>query len=107
MSYGAQQYQQQYPAPPPAYEEEARQPLFGGDDGDDLYKESVANSPLEVRMGTIVVFADIGRIDRWHKYTLAFVRKVYSILTAQVLGTVVMSAIYMYIASVKQYVQTK
>lgn len=49
MSYGAPQ--QHYPAPPPAYEEEARQPLFGNaSDEDDMYKETVANSPVEVRM---------------------------------------------------------
>lgn len=49
MSYGAPQ--QQYPAPPPAYEEEARQPLFGNaGNEDDMYKETVANSPIEVRM---------------------------------------------------------
>ncbi|KAI8139993.1 inhibitor of apoptosis-promoting Bax1-domain-containing protein [Fennellomyces sp. T-0311] len=86
MSYGAQH--QQYPPPPPAYEEEARQPLFGGDgsENDDLYKETIANSPLEVRM--------------------QFVRKVYSILSVQILSTCVMSAIYMYSEAAKLWVQS-
>ncbi|KAI9497357.1 inhibitor of apoptosis-promoting Bax1-domain-containing protein [Zychaea mexicana] len=87
MSYGAQ-HQQQYSAPPPAYEEEARQPLFDGGhaDDDDMYKETIANSPVEVRM--------------------QFVRKVYSILSVQILSTVIMSAIYMYNESAKLFVQT-
>ncbi|KAG2226511.1 hypothetical protein INT45_014255 [Circinella minor] len=86
-----QQQYQQYPAPPPGYEEEVRRPLFNGnhddyDDNDDLYKETISNSPIEVRM--------------------QFVRKVYSILSVQILSTVIMSAIYMYNETVKQFVQT-
>ncbi|CDH54107.1 glutamate binding protein [Lichtheimia corymbifera JMRC:FSU:9682] len=85
MSYGAPQ--QHYPAPPPAYEEEARQPLFGNaSDEDDMYKETVANSPVEVRM--------------------QFVRKVYSILSTQILSTVVLSAVYMYNAGIRSWVQS-
>ncbi|ORY93344.1 inhibitor of apoptosis-promoting Bax1-domain-containing protein [Syncephalastrum racemosum] len=88
MSYGApQQQQQQYPVPPPAYEEDAHQPFFGDHEaGDDMYKETIANSPMEIRM--------------------QFVRKVYSILTAQVLSTAVLSAVYMYNQNAKQWVQT-
>ncbi|KAI9319854.1 inhibitor of apoptosis-promoting Bax1-domain-containing protein [Dichotomocladium elegans] len=90
MSYGApQQYQQHYPAPPPAYEEEARQPLFGHhgvEDDDDIYKEYVSNSPIEVR--------------------LQFVRKVYSILSAQILSTIALSAVYMYNLNIRQWIQS-
>ncbi|KAI8063833.1 inhibitor of apoptosis-promoting Bax1-domain-containing protein [Gongronella butleri] len=79
---------QQYPAPPPAYESESRQPLFGGEEHeeDDMFKETVINSSMEIR--------------------LQFVRKVYSILTVQVMSTIVMSAIYMYNLSVKSWVQS-
>ncbi|ORX58835.1 UPF0005-domain-containing protein [Hesseltinella vesiculosa] len=77
---------QQYSAPPPAYEEESRQPLFGGEHDDDMFKETVINSSMEVRM--------------------QFVRKVYSILSVQVFSTIIMSGIYMYNQSVKTWVQT-
>lgn len=55
MSYGAPQ-QQQYPVPPPAYEEDAHQPLFGDHEaGDDMYKETIANSPMEIRMRMLLL----------------------------------------------------
>ncbi|KAG0166054.1 hypothetical protein DFQ30_007654 [Apophysomyces sp. BC1015] len=84
MSYGTPQ--QHYAAPPPAYEEEARQPLFGSEQDDDMFKETVANSPVEIRM--------------------QFVRKVYSILAFQIFGTSLLSAVYMYNGNVKYWVQT-
>ncbi|KAF7721051.1 hypothetical protein EC973_005516 [Apophysomyces ossiformis] len=84
MSYGTPQ--QQYPAPPPVYEEEAREPLFGSQHDDDMFKETVANSPLEIRM--------------------QFVRKVYSILAVQLFGTSILSAAYMYNNNIKSWVQT-
>ncbi|KAI9020997.1 inhibitor of apoptosis-promoting Bax1-domain-containing protein [Phycomyces nitens] len=78
---------QQYSAPPPHYEEEARQPFIGSEeDQDDMFKTTVANSSIEIR--------------------LQFVRKVYSILTAQIFGTVIMSAFYMYNANAREFVQT-
>ncbi|KAG1446050.1 hypothetical protein G6F56_009702 [Rhizopus delemar] len=80
MSYGASPYSQ----PPPAYDEEASQPLMGP--GDDMYKETVANSSVEIR--------------------LQFVRKVYSILAVQLLATTSLSAVYMFNDSVKQWVQS-
>ncbi|KAI8394031.1 inhibitor of apoptosis-promoting Bax1-domain-containing protein [Radiomyces spectabilis] len=73
-----------YTNPPPAYEEEARQPLFGGDEPDDMYK--VGNAPFDIRM--------------------QFVRKVYSILTAQILGTIILSSVYMYNSTVQHFVQS-
>ncbi|KAG2185959.1 hypothetical protein INT43_002397 [Umbelopsis isabellina] len=81
MSYGARNYT----APPPAYDSEAQEPLMG-QTGDDMFKETVANSSMEIRM--------------------QFVRKVYSILTAQILSTCVMSAIFMYNTSAKSWVQS-
>ncbi|KAI8338109.1 inhibitor of apoptosis-promoting Bax1-domain-containing protein [Chlamydoabsidia padenii] len=75
---------QNYTQPPPAYDAEARQPLMGDDETDDIFK--VANSSIDVRM--------------------AFVRKVYSILSVQLLSTIVLSSVYMYNASVKSWVQT-
>ncbi|SAM04153.1 hypothetical protein [Absidia glauca] len=76
---------QHYTSAPPAYDAEAHQPLMGGDDEtDDIFK--VANSSVDIRM--------------------AFVRKVYSILSVQLLSTIVMSSVYMYNASVKTWVQT-
>lgn len=37
--------------PPPAYDEEANQPLFGSNNaGDDMYKEVLANSSKEMRL---------------------------------------------------------
>lgn len=47
MSYGASPYSQ----PPPAYDEEASQPLMGP--GDDMYKETVANSSVEIRLRNV------------------------------------------------------
>lgn len=44
MSYGSSPYTQ----PPPGYDEEAHQPLMGS--VDDMYKETVANSSLEIRL---------------------------------------------------------
>ncbi|KAI9281936.1 inhibitor of apoptosis-promoting Bax1-domain-containing protein [Sporodiniella umbellata] len=79
MSYGTSAYSQ----PPPAYDEESAQPLMGN--ADDMYKETVANSSLEIR--------------------LQFVRKVYTILATQVLGTTALSALYMYNDSIKSWVQ--
>lgn len=38
---------------------------------------------------------------------LEFVRKVYSILSTQILSTVVLSAVYMYNAGVRSWVQSK
>lgn len=117
MSYGAPQ--QHYPAPPPAYEEEARQPLFGNaSDEDDMYKETVANSPVEVRMRKwpTYYFLCLAMCSmewyRTHTFSsslllLEFVRKVYSILSTQILSTVVLSAVYMYNAGVRSWVQSK
>ncbi|OAD68752.1 hypothetical protein PHYBLDRAFT_173167 [Phycomyces blakesleeanus NRRL 1555(-)] len=51
-----------------------------------MYKTTVANSSIEIR--------------------LQFVRKVYSILTAQIFGTVIMSAFYLYNSNAKHFVQT-
>ncbi|KAI8885843.1 UPF0005-domain-containing protein [Backusella circina FSU 941] len=83
MSYSTNQ---PYTAPPPRYDEEAGQPLLGEENDDDMFKETVANSSKEVR--------------------LAFVRKVYSILAAQLLVTCSLSAVYMLNTSVKQWVQS-
>jgi len=80
MSYGAR-----YTAPPPAYDEEAQEPLLNNAQ-DDVFKETVANSSIEIRM--------------------QFVRKVYSILTSQILSTVVMSSIFMYNTNAKAWVQS-
>lgn len=44
MSYGAR-----YTAPPPAYDEEAQEPLLNNAQ-DDVFKETVANSSIEIRM---------------------------------------------------------
>lgn len=46
MSYGSTPYT----VPPPNYDEEANQPLFGSNNDDDMYKETVANSSKEVRL---------------------------------------------------------
>ncbi|KAI7861768.1 inhibitor of apoptosis-promoting Bax1-domain-containing protein [Spinellus fusiger] len=76
---------QQHYAPPPRYEEESQQPLLGSYEDDD-FKTTVANSSVEVR--------------------LQFVRKVYSILTTQVIATVLMSSFYMYNTTAKHWVQS-
>lgn len=44
MSYGAR-----YTAPPPAYDEEASEPFLNHAQ-DDMFKETVANSSIEIRM---------------------------------------------------------
>ncbi|KAI9307052.1 inhibitor of apoptosis-promoting Bax1-domain-containing protein [Cunninghamella echinulata] len=77
-----------YTQQPPPYEEEARQPLFGDhdDDNSDLYKETLNECSVEVR--------------------LQFVRKVYSILTVQLLATIIMGSIYMFNDSIKTWVQS-
>ncbi|KAG1443097.1 hypothetical protein G6F46_012870 [Rhizopus delemar] len=80
MSYGSTPY----PHPPPAYDEEASQPLMGP--GEDMYKETVSNSSLEIR--------------------LQFVRKVYSILATQLFATSALSAVYMFNDPVKHWVQS-
>ncbi|KAG2203923.1 hypothetical protein INT47_007506 [Mucor saturninus] len=82
MSYGSTPYT----VPPPNYDEEANQPLFGSNNDDDMYKETVANSSKEVR--------------------LQFVRKVYSILAMQLFATSVMSAFYMFNAAARSWVQS-
>ncbi|KAG1142571.1 hypothetical protein G6F37_010487 [Rhizopus arrhizus] len=85
MNRGIEQYEQS----PPAYEAESTRPFLEADEqfvaGEDMYKETVANSTLEIRM--------------------QFVRKVYSILTVQILGTALVSALYMSTASIKTWVQ--
>ncbi|KAI8094834.1 inhibitor of apoptosis-promoting Bax1-domain-containing protein [Gilbertella persicaria] len=82
MSYGSTNY----PVPPPAYDEE-NQPFLGGNNaGDDMFKETVANSSKQVR--------------------LQFVRKVYSILAVQLLATSALSATYMFNQTAKHWVQT-
>ncbi|KAI8047073.1 Bax inhibitor family protein [Gilbertella persicaria] len=84
--------EQQYAQPPPAYEAETSRPFLAQDEedmlgtGDDMFKDTVANSSVEVRM--------------------QFVRKVYSILTVQILGTTIVSSIYMFNEGIKQWVQT-
>ena len=45
MSYG----NRNYTAPPPAYDSESQEPLMG-QTGDDMFKETVANSSMEIRM---------------------------------------------------------
>ncbi|KAI8972294.1 inhibitor of apoptosis-promoting Bax1-domain-containing protein [Pilobolus umbonatus] len=80
MSYGAYNYS----APPPAYDEEQGHPLLNEED--DMFKETVANSSKEIR--------------------LQFVRKVYSILTTQLLVTTVLSGVYMSNDPVKHWVQS-
>ncbi|KAI8092940.1 inhibitor of apoptosis-promoting Bax1-domain-containing protein [Halteromyces radiatus] len=77
-------YQQHYTAPPPAYDAEANQPLMGGNETDDIFK--VVNSSVDIRM--------------------QFVRKVYSILSVQLLSTAILSSIYMYNISIKSWVQS-
>ncbi|CAO3622390.1 unnamed protein product [Cunninghamella blakesleeana] len=74
-----------YTQPPPAYEE-ARQPLIGDDSDNEFDKEYLNECTVEVR--------------------LQFVRKVYSILTAQLLSTIILSSIYMFNESIKTWVQT-
>ncbi|KAI7904703.1 inhibitor of apoptosis-promoting Bax1-domain-containing protein [Cokeromyces recurvatus] len=51
-----------------------------------MFKETIANSNMEIRM--------------------QFVRKVYSILSTQLLGTVIMSSIYMFNEGIKTWVQS-
>ncbi|CEP12007.1 hypothetical protein [Parasitella parasitica] len=82
MSYGSAPYT----APPPRYDEEAAQPLMGQHEDDDMFKEMVANSSKEVRLG--------------------FVRKVYSILAVQLLATTVLSSFYLLNDSAKSWVQS-
>lgn len=43
-----------YTQPPPAYEEEARQPLFGEHDDNDLYKETLNECSVEVRLRKLI-----------------------------------------------------
>ncbi|KAI8984312.1 inhibitor of apoptosis-promoting Bax1-domain-containing protein [Mycotypha africana] len=80
--------QQQYEQAPPPYEEESSRPFLPDTEevGEDIFKETVANSSIEIRM--------------------QFVRKVYSILTAQILGTIIMSVVYISNEGVKTWVQT-
>lgn len=52
MSYGARNYT----APPPAYDSEAQEPLMG-QTGDDMFKETVANSSMEIRMRKLIMEA--------------------------------------------------
>ncbi|KAI9473872.1 MAG: inhibitor of apoptosis-promoting Bax1-domain-containing protein [Benjaminiella poitrasii] len=80
---------QQYEQAPPPYEAESSRPFLSTDEeslDDDMLKETVANSNVEIRM--------------------QFVRKVYSILTVQILGTIIMSSVYMFNEGVKTWVQT-
>jgi hypothetical protein len=51
MSYGTNH---PYTAPPPPYDEEAGQPLLG--EQDDMFKDTVANSSKEVRLGKAPFF---------------------------------------------------
>lgn len=46
MSYGSTPYTQA----PPAYDEEANQPLFGSNNDEDMFKETLANSSKEIRL---------------------------------------------------------
>ncbi|KAI9248440.1 inhibitor of apoptosis-promoting Bax1-domain-containing protein [Helicostylum pulchrum] len=82
MSYGSTPYT----APPPAYDEEANRPMYGSNDDDDMYKETIANSSKEIR--------------------LQFVRKVYSILATQLAATSALSAFYMFNDSARSWVQS-
>ncbi|KAI9358118.1 inhibitor of apoptosis-promoting Bax1-domain-containing protein [Pilaira anomala] len=81
---------QGYEQAPPPYESESSRPFLSNEEdeevGHDMFKVTVANSSVEIRM--------------------QFVRKVYSILTAQILGTVIMSSVYMTQEGVKNWVQT-
>ncbi|KAI8370211.1 inhibitor of apoptosis-promoting Bax1-domain-containing protein [Blakeslea trispora] len=82
--------EQQYEQPPPAYEAESSRPFLEQDEEgllvDDMMKETVANSTTEIRM--------------------QFVRKVYSILTVQLLATSLLSSVYMFNDGIKHWVQT-
>ncbi|OBZ84932.1 Bax inhibitor 1 [Choanephora cucurbitarum] len=83
--------EQQYELAPPAYEAESSRPFLQQDEegvfvDDDMIKETVANSTTEIRM--------------------QFVRKVYSILTVQLLTTSLVSSLYMFNDGIKQWVQT-
>jgi len=80
MSYGTYNYS----APPPAYDEEQGRPSYGPED--DMFKEIIANSSKEIR--------------------LQFVRKVYTILTAQLVATTLFSGFYMMHDATKHWVQT-
>ncbi|CAO3679163.1 unnamed protein product [Rhizopus microsporus] len=82
MSYGSSPYTQ----PPPGYDEEAHQPLMGS--VDDMYKETVANSSLEIRLRMVIC-----------------PKSVFN-LTSQLLATSVLTAVYMYNSSIKHWVQS-
>ncbi|GAA5805172.1 inhibitor of apoptosis-promoting Bax1-domain-containing protein [Helicostylum pulchrum] len=81
---------QGYEQVPPPYEAEPSRSASPDNNveelGHDMFKETVANSSVEIRM--------------------QFVRKVYSILTAQLLATAGVSALYMTNQTVKDYVQS-
>ncbi|KAI7894494.1 inhibitor of apoptosis-promoting Bax1-domain-containing protein [Mucor mucedo] len=80
---------QGYELAPPPYEADSSRRFSYEDEeniGDDMIKETVANSSVEIRM--------------------QFVRKVYSILCAQILGTAILSTVYMTSENTKIWVQT-
>ncbi|KAJ1974119.1 hypothetical protein H4R34_004835 [Dimargaris verticillata] len=86
----------QYSAPPPAYEETA--PLVTNHDHDtsgaDQTNEDV---PDDFKYGTTV-----GQCDREVRF--AFIRKVYAILTAQLLFTTVLGGVFMLNSSVQAWI---
>ncbi|KAI5776586.1 inhibitor of apoptosis-promoting Bax1-domain-containing protein [Geopyxis carbonaria] len=80
-----------YTRPPPAYGDES--PLLGSP------RTSEDNIPDDFKYSTSVAE---GSIDIRH----AFIRKVYSILTAQLLATAVLSSVSFFNASFKSWIQT-
>lgn len=58
QEHSSQFYQQDYQQAPPAYESESAQPFLSHDEenfGDDLMKETVANSSVEIRMRKVSI----------------------------------------------------
>ncbi|KAH8814543.1 glutamate binding protein [Flagelloscypha sp. PMI_526] len=84
-----------YPVPPPNYgsapsspnkhTEEAREPLLGGSSRNAIFDQPMDDIPDDFKYGTTVS-------ESAPEVRAAFVRKVYSILFVQILGTVIVGA---------------
>jgi len=99
MSYGSNSHGPAYTAPPPEYAQadsagtsSAREPFLGREWEND-------NVPDDFKIGVSVGQCDIS-------IRMAFIRKVYSILAAQVFLTMIMGAVFMYNESAKNWVQS-
>ncbi|CAG8728124.1 15046_t:CDS:2 [Cetraspora pellucida] len=113
MSYGTNQGS--YPGPPPAYSSvgTSHEPFVGREwETDDVpedfkYGVSVSECDVSVRLGWFFLDHKFLSYLSWRAdlFFIAFVRKVYSILLAQIGLTTIVSAIFMNNDNIKKWVQ--